>query len=122
AVVYRLEIIKVDEDQRKLVVVAGGAIDFSLQYRVQVPAVIELGAVVRDGQLVDTLHVSGILDRDGGIIRQCLQTEQVIFAEAKLSDVVDQLDHAENSIPATHRDANHGAGLEFRQFIQPLRK
>src|SRR6476661_4258092 len=65
-VVYLLEMIQVDEHQGELVVIALRTVDFRLEYEAHVPGVIKAGAIVGDGQLVNSLYVPGVLGGGGG--------------------------------------------------------
>ena len=80
-IVDALEVIEVDEDQRKFEAVAVRAVDFRVQHEVQMARVVEAGAIVGDGQLVDALHVARIFDGDGGKIGQRFEQRQVALAE-----------------------------------------
>src|SRR6266478_5373400 len=72
-VVHLLEMIEINKNDRKLVIVPLRAVDFRLQDEAHVPRVIQRGAVVLDGQLVNSLHVARILESDSGKVRERFQ-------------------------------------------------
>ncbi len=72
SIVNLLEVIEVDEYQGEFVVVALRAINFGIQNKTHVPRVVQRGAVIGDGQLVDALHVPRIFQRNRGEVRQAL--------------------------------------------------
>ena len=76
-VVHHLEAVEVDEDQRKFKSVAVRAVDLRIQHEIQVPGVVQAGAIIGDGQLVNALHVPRILDGDRGVVGQRFEQSEV---------------------------------------------
>src|SRR6266849_9114721 len=107
-VVHLLEMIEIDKNDRKLVIVPLRAVDFRLQDEAHVPRVVQRGAVVLDGQLVNSLDVAGILERDGGKIRERFEQFQVPRIEALGPDAIDQLDYAQTGIAKLYGHRNDG--------------
>ena len=116
-----LEMIEIDEDHAEFVFEAGRAIDFRLQRLVQVPRIVEAGAVIGDGQLLDLLDGAGVVDGDGGIIAERLQKEHFGVAEI-IEHAIDQLDDAQGAVLGAQRYAHYRAGLPLGHFINTLGK
>src|SRR5712664_3256422 len=114
-VVHLLEMIEIDKNDRKLVVITLRAVDFRLQDEAHVPRIVQRRAVVLDGQLVNSLHVARILESDGGKVRERFQQFQVARIEALGSDAIDQLDYAQTGIAKLygHRDDRLRFGFCF---------
>jgi hypothetical protein len=104
-VVDGLEMIEVDEHERKFVAVALRAVDLRLQNEIQVPRVVQAGAIVGDGELVDALHVARVFQGDGGEIRQGFEQRQVALLKSLPAHAVDQLDDAEAMFAEAHGTA-----------------
>ena len=68
SVVHLFEVIKIDENQRKFVVVALRSIDFRIENEAHVPRVVERRAIIGNGQFVNALYVPRIFERDRGKI------------------------------------------------------
>ena len=109
--------VKVDEYQRELVVVALGAVDFRLQDETHVPRVVKGRAIVPDGQVVNFLDVPRVFQRDGGKVRERFQQLQVPRIEPTRTNAVDQLDHAKAGVSKAHRNRHDGLRLGFGLFI-----
>src|SRR6266850_3716572 len=105
-VVHLLEMIEIDKNDRKLVIVALRAVDFRLQDEAHVARVVQRGAVVLDGQLVNSLDVARVLESDSGKIRERFQQFQVPRIEALGPDAVDQLDHAQAGVAKLYGHSN----------------
>src|SRR5215469_12055638 len=69
--------VQIDEYQRKLVVVPLRAINLRLQDVAHVSRVVERRAIISDGQVVNFLDVAGVLERDGGKIRERFEEFQI---------------------------------------------
>src|SRR6266480_457257 len=112
-IVYLLEMVQVDENDREFVVVALRTVDLRLQDEAHVPRVIERSAVVGDGQLVNFLDVPGVLQGDGRKVRKRLEQLQVPRIESLRTDAIDELDHSQASVakPHRHRDDRLRLGL-----------
>ena len=81
-VVDALEVVEVDEHQRKFVAVALRAVNLRLQNEIHVPRVVQAGAVVGDGQFVNALDVARVFERDGREIRQRLEQRQIALLKS----------------------------------------
>ena len=57
--------------------IAVRAVDLRVQHEIQMPRVVQAGAIVGDGQLVDALHVARVFDGDGGVVREGFEQRQV---------------------------------------------
>src|SRR5438046_9154824 len=97
-IVYLLEMVQVDENDREFVVVALRTVDLRLQDEAHVPSVIKRSAVVSDGQLVNFLDVPGVLQGDGRKVRKRLEQLQVTRIEYIMTSATDDLDASQNSI------------------------
>src|ERR1700730_19442433 len=94
-IVHLLEMIEIDKNDRKLVVVTLRAVDFRFQDEAHMRRVVQRGAVVLDGQLVNPLDVTRVLKRDGGKIRERFEQLEVPRIESFGSHAIDQLDDAQ---------------------------
>jgi len=81
-VVNALEVVEIDEHQGEFVPVTLRTVNFRFEDEVHVPRIIETGAVVGDGQLVDALDVPRIFKGDRSKIRQSLEQRQVALLKA----------------------------------------
>src|SRR6266850_7853110 len=116
-VVHLLEMIEIDKDDRKLVIVPLRAVDFRLQDEAHVPRVVERGAVVLDSQLVNSLHVARVLESDGGKVRERFEQFQVPRIETFGPDAIDQLDHAQAGVAKLYGHGNDRLRLGFCFFV-----
>ena len=116
-VVDIFEVVEVDKNQRKFVVVALRPVDLRFQHEIQVPRVVKSGAVIRDGQLVNALHVARILHGDGREIRQHFKQRQVALTESVRAHAIDQLDDSQRAVSKTHRHRHDRPRLHLRFFI-----
>src|SRR5580704_7030307 len=78
------------------------------------PGIVERGAIISDGELVNALHVPRVFDGDCSVVRQCFEKCEVAFAETFGTDAVDQLDYAETLIAEANRNGDDRARLHFR--------
>ena len=58
------------------------ALEFALQYGVEVACVVEAGAVVGNAELLDAGYVTRILNGDGGVVGEDVQECDGVVAEA----------------------------------------
>ena len=116
-IVDLLEMVEVNEDDGKFVAVTIGAIDFRVEDEVEMPGVVKRGAVIGDGELVDALHVTGVFQRDGGIVRQALEDGNIFRAEAGFAEGVDEFDDPQHVIMRLDGHADDRARLGVRQLI-----
>src|SRR5712692_8649118 len=121
-IVHLFEVIEVKKDDGELVPVTGGTVDFGIQNEVEVPGVVKRGAVVGDGQFVDTLDVSSILERNGRVIRQILQDGNVVLTETSLAQEADQLDNSQDFLAALDGDTDDRTGIRQGHLVKPVRK
>ena len=112
-----LEVVEVDEDQRKLERISVGAVNFRIQHEIQMPRVVEAGAIVGDRQLMNALHVARIFNGDGGVVGQRFQQRQIALAETFGAHAIDQLDHTQALFAKTNRHGNDRARLHFSFFV-----
>src|SRR2546426_11586161 len=105
-VVHLLEMIEIDKNDRKLVIVPLRAVDFRFQDEAHVARVIQRGAVVLDGQLVNSLYMARILDSDGSKVGKSFEQFQVSRIESLGPDAIDQLDHAQAGVAKLHGHGN----------------
>src|SRR5205823_11447685 len=61
-VVHRLEVVQVNEDDAELMPESRRAVDFRFQRFVQMPRVVQAGAVICDGQLLNALYRLGVFN------------------------------------------------------------
>src|SRR2546422_9353716 len=106
-VVHLLEVIEIDEDHGKLIPVAGGPVDFSIEHEVQMAGVIERSAIVRNRQLVDPLDVTRVLEGDRRVVRQVFQYGDIVLPKTALPHKVDKFNHAQDFFPALDGDTDH---------------
>src|SRR5690348_10161439 len=95
SVIHALEVVEVDEDYRELVAIAMGAVNLRVEHEIKMARIIERGAIVRDREFMDALHVARILDGNRRIIRERFKQRQLTRAEALIAHAVDQLNHAQ---------------------------
>src|SRR5271166_4699671 len=119
SVVDAFEVIEVDENQGELESVAVRAVDFSVQHEIQMARVVEAGAIVGDGELVNALHVARIFDSDGRVVRERLQQGEIAGAETFGANAIDQFDDTEALIAETHGHGDDGARFHlcFRIYL-----
>src|SRR5580704_18436865 len=91
-IVHLLEMIKIDEYQRELIIVALRAVDFRLEDEAHVPGVVQTGAIVGDGQLVNSFHVPGIFECDGCKVGKSFEKLEVALVKTLWAEAIDQLD------------------------------
>src|SRR5580692_11212115 len=84
-IVHLLEMIKIDEYQRELIIVALRAVDFRLE---------------------DSLHVPGILECDGCKVGKSLEKLQVALVKTFRAEAIDQLNDPEAGVAEFNRDGN----------------
>ena len=94
-VVHRLEVIQIDEQHTELVSESRRAVDLSLQCLIKMARVVEPGAVVRDGEFLNSLHPACILDGDGSVVAKRLQEKDLLLSKPRHVDI-DQLNHAQH--------------------------
>src|SRR4029077_14903148 len=94
-VIDALEVIQIDKYHGEFVTVTLRAVNLRLQNKIHVPRVIQAGAIGREGELVDALHVARIFQSDGGEIRQGFEQRQIALHEALPFHAIDQLDDAQ---------------------------
>src|SRR5690242_8705782 len=116
-VVDLFEMVEVDEDKRKLVIVTLRAVDFGFENKAHVAGVVKAGAVVGDGQLVNAFYVPGILESDGGEIGEGLQQLEVAVVETLRAETIDELDDAKTGVAEFDGHGNDGLRLCFGLFI-----
>src|ERR1700730_10588083 len=78
------------------------------------PGIVEGGAVVGDGEFVDSLNVPRIFDSDRSIIRQRFQQRQVSLAESFRANAINQLDHSQALFAEPYRHSHDRACLHLR--------
>ena len=122
SVVDLLEMIEIDEHQRKFVVVALRAINFGFENESHVPRVVQRRAIIGDRQLVDALDVARIFERDGGEIRQRFEQFQIARIESVRADAIDQLDDAEAGVAKFYRHGDDGLRLHLGLFVDLAEK
>src|ERR1700722_7647737 len=93
-VVDILEMVEVDKNQRKLKSVPMRTIYFGVQHEIQAPGVVERGAIVGDGEFVNSLNVTRVFYGDCGVVRKSFQERQISLAESFGPDTINQLDHS----------------------------
>ena len=116
-VVDLLEVIEVDEHERKFVVVALRTVDFGFENEAHVARVVERRAIVGDGQFVDALDVARIFERDGSEIGQRFEQFQVARIEAVGADAIDQLDDAEAGVAKFDRHGDDRLRFHLGLFV-----
>src|SRR5580692_3729599 len=121
-VVHLFEMIQIDEDQRKLVVVALRTVDFRFENETHVPGVVKTGAIVRDGELVNTLHVPGILERDGGKVGESFEQLEIAIVKSLGAETIDQLDDAETGVAEFDGNGDDRLRFRFRLFVHLAEK
>ena len=92
-VVDLLEVVEVNKDHRKFVVVPRRAIDLGLQNFIEMAGVVEAGAIVGDGEFLNLLDGARVFNGDGGVVAECVQEEHFAFGVV-VQRHVHQLDHA----------------------------
>src|SRR6267143_34808 len=105
-VVHLLEMIQIDKNDRKLIIVALRAVDFRLEDEAHVARVIQRGAVVLDGQFVNSLHMARILESNGSKVRERFEQFQVSRIESLGPDAIDQLDYAQTGVAKLYGHRN----------------
>ena len=83
AVVDRLEVVQVEDDQRQAAVVALRSCHLARQGLVEVAAVVEPGQGVEVGELPRLAEAAGVLDRGAGTPGQLLELPDHAFLEAE---------------------------------------
>src|SRR5580704_5933278 len=121
-IVDLLEMVQVDEHQRKLVVVPLRTIDFRFENETHVPGVIKTGAIVRDGQLVNSFHVPCVFERDGGKIGKSLEQLKVAIVKSFRTEAIDQLDDTEAGVAEFYWNSDDRLRLGFRLFVHLAEK
>ena len=81
-VVHQLEAVEINEDQRELERVAVRAVNLRIQHEIQMPRVVEAGAVVGDRELMNALDVPRIFDGNRGVVGKRLEQREISRAEA----------------------------------------
>ena len=76
-VVHLLEMIQVNEDERKLVSVPLGTVNLRLEDETHVTRVVKRRAIVCDGQFVNALYVTRIFKRDCRKVRERFEQLQI---------------------------------------------
>src|ERR1700722_16236943 len=90
-----LEMVEVDKNQRKLKRVPMRTIYFGVQHEIQMPGVVQRGAIVGNGEFVNSLNVTRVFYGDRGVVRQRFQQRQISFAESFGPNTINQLDHSQ---------------------------
>ncbi len=116
-VVHILEVIEIDEDERKLEGVAVRAVDLGIEHEIQMARVVEAGAIVGDRQFVDALDVARVFDGDGGVIGERFEQREVALAETFRADAIDQLDDAEALVAEAHGHGDDRTRFHFRLLV-----
>src|SRR3989449_294279 len=117
SVVDLLEMVEIDEDQREFVVVALGAVNLRFQDEIQVARVVKAGAVVGDRELMNSLDMPGVLERNGSKVGQGFQQRQVAALEAIRPHAIDQFNHAQAAVAEAHWDGHNGLRLHHGLLI-----
>ena len=89
------------------------AVNLRIEHEIQMARIVEAGAIVGDGQLVDALDVARIFDCDGGVVGKRFEQREVALAETFRADAIDQLDDAEAMIAEAHRNGDDRARFHF---------
>src|ERR1700722_16121160 len=96
---------------------------FGVQHEVQVPGVVERGAIVGDGEFVNSLNVTRVFYGDCSVVRQRFEQRQISFAEPFGPDTINQLDHSQALFAEAHRHGHDGTrlhlGLRIHLFEEP---
>src|SRR6266566_9517344 len=109
--------VQVDEHDREFVVVALRPVNLRLQDKTHVPRVIQRRAIVGDGQLVNSLHVPGVLQRNGREIRERLEQLQVPRIKPFRPDAIDQLDDPQAGVAKPHRHRHNRLRLRLGLLV-----
>src|SRR5580704_4409276 len=121
-IVDLLEMIEIDEDQRELVVVTLRTVNFCFENEAHVTGVVETGAIVGDGQLVNAFHVTGVFERDGGEVGKSFEQLEVAIVKSFRAEAIDQFDHAEASVTKFYGNGDDRLRLGFRLFVHLAEK
>src|SRR5689334_20133909 len=117
SVIHALEVIEIDEDYRELVAIAMGAVNLRVEHEIKMARIIERGAIVRDREFMDALHVPGVFDGNRRIIRERFKQRQLTRAEALIAHAVDQLNHAETLVAEADWNGDNRTGAHFRLLV-----
>ena len=85
AVVDRLEVVEVEDDQGEVPVVAVCARDLAGERLVEVAAVVQAGQCVEVGELARLAEATRVLDRRPGAQRELLELRDLRLAERRLA-------------------------------------
>src|SRR6202011_1189111 len=116
-VVDLLEVVEIDEHQGELVVVALRTVNLRLQDKAHVPRVIQRGAIVGDGQLVDALHVARVFQGNRGKVRQRFQQIQIARIESFWPKAIDEFDYPQAGVKKLHWDRDDGLRFHLGLFV-----
>jgi hypothetical protein len=116
-IVDLLEMIQVDEDQRKLVVISLRTVDFRLEDEAHVPGVVEAGAIVGDGQFMNSFYVPGILKGDGRKVGKSFEQLEVAIVKTFRAEAIDEFDDAEAGVAEFDRNGDDGLRFCFCLFV-----
>src|ERR1700675_5017260 len=105
-VVHLLEMIEIDEHERELIIVALRTVDFRFEDKAHVPGVVQTGAIVGDGQLVNSFHVPSIFECDGCKVGKSFEKLEVALVKTFWAEAIDQLNDSEASVAEFNRDGN----------------
>src|SRR5579864_5086125 len=100
-VIHSLEEIQINKDQREFVAVALRSVDFRFENEVQVAGVVQICAVIGDGQLMNALYVARIFNRDGREIGERFQKRQAALVKSIRADAIHQFDYSQTAIAKT---------------------
>src|SRR5205823_206121 len=92
-IVDTLEVVEIDKDDAEFMSETRRAVNLGFERLVEMPRVVEAGAIVGDGQFLDALDSARVIDGDSGVIAKCIQKEQLVVTEG-LHGAIDELDHA----------------------------
>src|ERR1700741_1578447 len=116
-VVYLFKVVQIDENNGKFVVVALLTIDFRVEDESHVAGVVERGAIILDGQLVNALDVAGILEGNRGKVRKRFEEFQVSRIETLRADAINEFNHAQAGVPEFYRHGDNRARLHFGLLV-----
>ena len=101
-VVDILEAIEVKEGEADRCALDSDALEFTIEYMVEVAGVEEASAVVGDGELLDAGDVVSVFDRDGGVVGEDVEKSNGVVVHL-VGAGIDDLDNAVGSLAAAER-------------------
>ena len=120
-VVDRLEVIQIDKQNAEFVTKSRRAVNLGVQCFIQMPRVIQTGAVVCDRQFLNLLYPTRVFNGNRRVVAQRLQKEQFRIFEP-LHVHIDELDHAQHAQLRSQWHANHRPRLPLGGLIHAIRK